>query len=129
MFCKFKFFPDMATFAKTKLSGSTNGKQILVTVTTNGTAQTIHTAVASTGTNTWDEVWLYAYNDNATVVVLTLLWGGTNEPDNVLRVSLAGQSGRLLVCDGMILQNSLIIKAYASVASKVTIDGFVNSIT
>lgn len=119
----------MATFAKSKLSGCTNGKQILITAITNGTAQTIHTAVASTGANTWDEVWLYAYNDNTTVVTLTILWGGTTEPDNAIRVTLAGQSGRLLVCDGMVLQNSLVVKAYASVASKVTIDGFVNSIT
>lgn len=119
----------MATFAKTKLSGSTNGQQILVTAITNGTAQTIHTAVASTGANTWDEVWLYAYNDNVTAVLLTILWGGTSEPANAIRVTLAGQSGRLLICDGMILQNSLLVKAYASVASKVTIDGFVNSIS
>jgi hypothetical protein len=119
----------MATFAKTKLSGSTSGKQILITATTNGAAQTIHTAVASTGANTWDEVWLYAYNDNSTVVILTFLWGGTTEPDNAIRVTLAGQSGRLLICDGMVLQNSLVIKAYASVASKVTVDGFVNSIS
>jgi hypothetical protein len=119
----------MATFAKSKLSGSTNGLQIKVTATTNGTAQTIHTATASAGANTWDEVWLYAYNDNVTAVMLTILWGGTGEPDNVIRVTLAGQSGRLLICDGMILQNSLIIKAYAAVANKVVIDGFVNSIS
>ena len=117
----------MATFTKNKLSGSTNGKQILVVHTTNGTADTVHTAVA--GTSSWDEVWLYAYNENSIAVVLTILWGGTTEPDNVIRVTLAGQSGRLLVCDGMILQNGLVIKAYASIASKVLVDGFVNSIT
>jgi hypothetical protein len=119
----------MATFAKTKLSGSTSGKQILVTATTNGAAQTVHTAVASTGANTWDEVWIYVYNDNSTAVVLSLLWGGTTEPDNVIRATVAGQSGRYLLVDGMVLQNSLVIKAYASVASKILIDGFVNSIS
>lgn len=119
----------MSTFAKAKLSGCTSGKQILITATTGGGAQIIHTAVASTGANTWDEVWLYAYNDNTTAVLLTILWGGTTEPDNAIRVTLAGQSGRLLICDGMILQNSLVIKAYAAVASKVTIDGFVNNIS
>lgn len=116
-------------FLKSKLSGSTSGKQILITATSGGGAQTIHTAVASTGANTWDEIWLYAYNDNITSVKLTILWGGTTEPDNAIRITLAPQTGRTLICDGMVLQNSLIVKAYASVASEVTIDGFVNNIT
>jgi hypothetical protein len=116
----------MATFSKKFLSGSTNGKQILVSATTNGGANTIHTAVS--GTSSADEVWLYAYNDNTTAVQLTFLWGGTTEPDNAIRITLTPQTGRTLICDGMILQNSLVVKAYASVASKVTIDGFVNSI-
>jgi hypothetical protein len=119
----------MATFTKSKLSGSTNGKQILITAITNGTAQTIHTAVASSGANTWDEVWLYIYNDNVTAILVTILWGGTTEPDNAIRITVPGQTGRILLCDGMILQNSLVVKAYAAVASKVLIDGFVNNIT
>jgi hypothetical protein len=116
----------MATFTKQKLSGSTNGKQILVVHTTNGAADTIHTAVS--GTSAYDEVWLYAYNDNPTSVQLTFLWGGTTEPDNAIRLTLAPRTGRTLIIDGMILQNSLVIKAYASVASVVTVDGFVNNI-
>ena len=116
----------MSTFTKNPLSASTNGKQILVVHTTNGTADTIHTATA--GTTNWDEVWLYVYNDSALAVTINILWGGTTEPDNVIRALVAGQSGRYLLCDGMILQNGLIIKAYASVASKILIDGFVNHI-
>src|SRR5579862_9187211 len=116
----------MSTFTKKALSGSTNGKQILITVTTNGTAQTIHTAVA--GTTSFDEIWLYLYNDNITAVLVTILWGGSVEPDNAIRVTVAPQTGRILLCDGMLLQNGLVIKAYASVASKVLIDGFVNNI-
>lgn len=117
----------MATFTKAALSGSTNGKQILVTAITSGTAQTIHTAVS--GTSSFDEVWLYVYNDNTTAVIINILWGGTTEPDNVIRGNVAPQSGRFLLCDGMVLQNGLLIKAYASVASKILIDGFVNKIT
>ena len=117
----------MAAFGKQILSRSTNGKQILVTAITNGTAQTIHTAVS--GTASQDEGWIYVYNDNTTSVVINLLWGGTTEPDNVIRATVAGQSGRYLLVDGMLLQNSLVIKAYASVASKILIDGFVNNIS
>jgi hypothetical protein len=116
----------MATFTKQKFSGSTNGKQILVTVTTNGTAQTIHTSVA--GTSSFDEVWLYAYNNGTTPILLTLLWGGTTEPDNAIKIYIPAQSGRIEICDGMLLQNSLIVKAYAATGSVILIDGFVNNI-
>jgi hypothetical protein len=116
----------MATFTKALLSGSTNGKQIKVSAITNGTANTVHTAVA--GTSAWDEVWLYAYNDDTSSRILTLLWGGTTEPDNAMRVTLNPRSGRLLVVDGALLQNSLVIKAYADVTNVVLIDGFVNNI-
>lgn len=117
----------MATFAKQALSASTNGKQIKVTATTNGTANTIHTAVS--GTASFDEVWLYAYNESTAAVLLTILFGGVSEPDNVIRALIPPQAGRTLVCDGMILQNSLIIKAYAGSANLIMIDGFVNNIS
>lgn len=116
----------MATFTKQALSGSTNGKQILVTVTTVGAAQTIHTAVA--GTSSFDEIWLYAYNDATVPETLTILWGGVSEPADHIVITLQAQAGRVLVVDGKILQNTLIVKAYASIASKITIDGFVNNI-
>lgn len=117
----------MATFSKALLSGSTNGKQIKVTGTSVGGAVTIHTAVA--GTSAWDEIWLYAFNSDSTARLLTILWGGTTEPDNDIQVVVQPQSGRLLVCDGMLLQNSLIVKAYAATANVIMIDGFVNAIT
>jgi hypothetical protein len=116
----------MATFTKKLLSGSTNGKQIKVVGTASGSATTIHTAVAGTGS--FDEVWIYAYNGNGTAVVLTLLFGGTTEPDNQIRATLSPQSGRVLLCDGMLLQNGLVISAYCNVANEVEIDGFVNNI-
>jgi len=117
----------MATFAKQLLSGSTNGKQIKVSATTNGGANTIHTAVS--GTSSLDEVWIYAFNSNSTSVDLNLLWGGTTEPDNQIKISIPAVSGRALVIDGMLLQNSLVIKAYASVANVIILDGFVNNIS
>jgi len=116
----------MATYTKKLLSGSTNGKQILITATTNGSAQTIHTAVA--GTSSLDEVFIYAYNDSSSIVNLVLLWGGTTEPDNKDLIPIPSQSGRTLVVDGALLQNGLLIKAYASVASVIVLDGFVNNI-
>lgn len=116
----------MATYTKKFLSGSTNGQQIKVVHTTNGTADTIHTAVS--GTSSIDEIWIYAYNDDTVQRNLILLWGGTTEPDNKMEFPIPSQGGRLLCVDGAILQNSLVVKAYASAANVIIIDGFVNNI-
>jgi hypothetical protein len=116
----------MATYTKKLLSGSTNGQQIKVVHTTNGTADTIHTAVA--GTSSLDEIWIYAYNDDTVPRNLVILFGGTTEPDNKVLTSVPAQSGRLLVLDGALLQNGLVVKAYASAANVIILDGFVNNI-
>ncbi len=113
-------------FTKTILSGSTNGKQIKV-VATASSGTTIHTAVS--GTSSMDEVWLYAYNSHSADVVLTIQWGGTTSPDNDIKINIPFQQGRFLVCDGMILNNSNVIRAYAGTANVIMIDGFVNRIT
>jgi len=116
----------MATYNKALLSGSTQGKQIKVTSTTSGAADTVHTAVA--GTTDLDEIWLYVYNADTVTRTLTLLWGGTTAPDNVIKTGVPAQSGRLLVVDGMLLQNGLVVKAYADAANVLILDGFVNQI-
>lgn len=118
----------MATAVKRKLSGSTDGRGIKVVATaTAGT--TIHTAVAGTTAGTYDEVWLYAYNSDASTVTLTVEYGGTTAPDDNIVVSVASKSGLMLVAPGLILQNSDVVKAFASAANVVVIFGFVNSIT
>lgn len=116
----------MATFAKMVLSGSTNGKGIKVAATsTPGT--TIHTAVS--GTSSWDEIWIYAFNSNSVVEMLTLQWGGVSSPDDDIVVALQPGQGLMLIIPGMVLQNSLALKAFATDANMVIIHGFVNRIT
>jgi hypothetical protein len=116
----------MATYTKKLLSGSTNGKQIKVTATTNGTAITVHTAVA--GTASFDEIWLYAYNEDTVARQITILFGGVTEPDNAIRAQVLPKQGRLILMDGVLLQNSLVVKAYADAANVINLDGFVNQI-
>ena len=72
----------MATYTKAILSGSTDGKQILVTATTSS-GTTIHTAVS--GTTNIDEVWLYATNNDTASVNLTILWGGSTSPNDYIQ--------------------------------------------
>ena len=114
----------MATYAKLKLSGSTDGKGIKVVATaTAGT--TIHTAHATD----LDEIWLYAVNSQAASVKLTLEWGQADAPDGNIEMTIPGESGLYLVVSGLLLTNSLVVKAFAATANVVIIHGFVNRIT
>lgn len=116
----------MATYGKQLLSGGTNGKNIKV-VATASAGTTIHTAVS--GTSNLDEVWLYAMNTDSADRKLTLEYGGTTSPDDLVEVTIATEAGWTLVCPGLLLQNGLVVKAFAAAANVVVINGFVNRIT
>lgn len=118
----------MATIVKRKLSGSTDGKAIKV-VQTATAGDTIHTAVAGTTAGTFDEIWLWAYNGHTAAVTLTIEFGGATVPDQNIVVDVPFKSGLIPIVPGLILQNGMVVKAFASVANVVTIGGFVNSIT
>ena len=118
----------MATAVKRKLSGSTDGRGIKV-VATASAGTTIHTAVAGTTAGTFDEVWLYAYNSDTVDRLLTIEYGGTTAPDDNIKVTIAAQSGLVLVTPGLILQNGDVVKAFAAAANVVVIFGYVNAIT
>ncbi len=112
-------------FTKSLLSGSTNGKGVkIVATSTPGT--TIHTAVS--GTSSLDEIWLYAYNGHTANVTLTIEWGGVAVPDDNIVIDIPYKQGKFLVMDGGLLQNSLVVKCFASVTNVVVITGFVNAI-
>lgn len=118
----------MPTVVKRKLSGSTDGKPIKVVPTaTAGT--TIHTAVSGTVAGTFDEIYLYAYNGHTAAVTLTIEFGGATVPDQNIILTLPPKEGLTLVVPGLILQNGMVVAAFASVANVITISGWVNSIT
>ena len=116
----------MATYGKQLLSGGTTGKNIKV-VATSSAGTTIHTAVS--GTSNMDEVWLYACNTDSTDRKLTIEYGGTSSPDDLTEVTIAAEAGWVLVCPGLLLQNSLVVKAFAAAANVVIVNGYVNRIT
>lgn len=114
----------MADFSKLKFSGSTDGKQIKVAATsTAGTL--IHTAHATA----LDELWVWAVNSDTAPRKLTMEWGGVASPDDLIEVTIPPESGYLLVVPGMILTNSLVVRAFAATANVVMINGYVNRIT
>ncbi len=119
----------MATFSKIVLSGSTDGRAIKVAATaTAGT--TVHTA-SSTST-VFDEVWLYAQNTDTTARKLTIEWGGTSSPDDLIEITIPAESGLTLVVPGLVLKGNstpLVVRAFAATANVVNIHGYVNRIS
>jgi len=114
----------MATFSKQLLSGSTNGKQIKVAATaTAGT--TIHTAHATA----LDEIWIYAVNSSASSVKLTIEYGEATAPDGNIEVTVLPEAGLVTIIPGLILTNSLVVKAFAGTANVIMLSGYVNRIT
>ena len=119
----------MATFTKQKLSGSTDGKAIKVTGTGTGSTVTVHTAVAGTTAGVFDEIWVYANNTSSSAVKLTLEWGTATAADGNIELTIAAESGLVLVVPGLILQNSMVVKAFAATADVILLTGYVNAIT
>ncbi|MFL0773158.1 MAG: hypothetical protein AB8A39_00160 [Prochlorococcus sp.] len=119
----------MATFTKTKLSGSTDGRAIKVAATATA-GDTIHTG-SSTAT-TYDEIWIYAQNTSASDVKLTLEWGGTTAPDDLIELTITAEAGLTLVAPGLLIKGNaspLIVKAFAATTNVITLHGYVNQIT
>ena len=117
----------MATYSRTLLSGSTNGKPIPVVATaTAGT--TIHTAV--TGTTSFDEVYLWVSNVTASAATLTIEWGGVTDPGNhsVKGLSIPANSPPIPIMTGQVLNNGLVIGAFSGTGSALNITGYVNRI-
>lgn len=117
----------MTTFAKTILSGSTDGKAISVAATSSpGT--TIHTG-SSTAADL-HEVWLYATNYGTASATLSVQWGGTASADEI-EIVLAPLSGLQVIAPGILIKGNaspLVVKAYATTANIVSIHGYVNTI-
>lgn len=116
----------MATFSKEILSGSSNGRGILITATaSSGTL--IHTAVS--GTSDKDEIWLYCVNTSSSGVKLTIEWGETTAPDGNIEQTIPAESGLFSVIPGLVLQNSLVVRAFAGTGSVLVMHGYVHRIT
>ena len=119
----------MATAVKRKLSGAPAGNRGIKVVATGTAGTTIHTAVAGTTAGTFDEIWLWAYNSDTVDRLLTIEFGGATAPDDHIKSTISPQSGLELVVPGLILQNGVVVAAFAAAANVVTIQGFVNAIT
>ena len=114
----------MATLTKIPLSASTHGRGVLVASNAIGTGTTIHAAQATTTDGLGDEVVLYAYNSNTTTETLVIGFGGTADPGDLQKFDIPpGQT--IPVISGLLLRNSLVVKAASTTANKVSLFGYV----
>lgn len=115
----------MASYIKINLSASTDGQGIDVTGITPSGGNTIHTAVTGAA-DSWDEVWIYAYNQATAAREIGLQLGVTTAGSRIRTTLTGGPGGLVLIAPGLIIRNSKVIKAYVTVASAVALFGYVN---
>ena len=113
----------MATYSKVKLSGAADGLNNKIAATSSA-GDTVHTAHATA----LDEVWLYACNTSTSDVKLTVEWGATSDDERLTEVTIGAEAGWVLVIPGMLLTNSLVVKAFAATTNVINVNGYVNRI-
>lgn len=112
-------------YTKQKLSGSIDGRQIkIAAIATPGTL--IHTAVA--GSVSMDEVWLYVTNNHTATLALTIQFGGTTSPDDLIQMSIPAKTGLYLIVPGFILNNGSVVRAFAETTNLLCVSGWANRI-
>lgn len=113
------------SYTREPLSGSTHGRGIKVTGTGTGSSVTVHTGQAST--TLVDVVTIYAMNSDTVGRRLTLEWGGTTDPDDLIELTIpGGDSGLVPVVIDLPIRNSLAVKAFAETANVIVLFGFAN---
>ena len=118
----------MATFTKAKLTGGTDGRGIKV-VATSTPGTTVHTAATALQTDdNFDEVYLWAVNSDTTDRKLTIEFGGTTSPDDLIEVMVPAESGLIAIVPGIPVQGSVVVRAFCATANVVMIHGFVNKV-
>lgn len=118
----------MATISRIKLSGSTDGRGIVVASNTSA-GTTIHTGPSVA--DDYEEIWMWASNFNTSAETLTLEWGGTTEAGDHFK-TIIQPNETVLVAPGWIIKGNastaLIVKAFSTTANKVNIVGHCNLI-
>jgi hypothetical protein len=114
----------MATYSRTILSQSTNGRGIEIgTSTTSGGTQ-LH--VSQSSSDGLDEIWLYATQHGTTTgVILTISFSSVGITSNVT-YNMKPAEGCVLVIPGHPLNKSREARAHATVANEISVHGWVN---
>lgn len=117
----------MATYSRQLLSGSTNGKPIKIAATASpGTI--VHTAVS--GTTSFDEIYVWLTNLDASARTVTIEFGGTTNPDDLIArdLTLPANSPPVPILTGQVLNGGLVLRIFASFTNVILASGYVNRI-
>lgn len=116
---------DYRDYRKRQLSASDKGRGIKVGAT--GSPGTlIHTALDNVAANDWDEITLRAINTSGSAVKLSIQWGGTTDPDDLIEISIPAESGLVDIVLGHVLNDGAEVRAFAATADVIVLHGFVN---
>lgn len=119
----------MGSIAKLPLSGSSQGKPILIAATAS-TGTTVH----ATGTSSTiiDEVWLYCTNNDTISRNITIEFGATGT-GNQITASIPAKSGLSILVTGLVLTGTgsvaSTITAFSNVTNVISISGYINRLT
>ncbi len=107
-------------------SAATNGATMTVNTTSAISPMTVHTA--GPGIYNWDDVWIWAANTDTVSRTISLYFGAHSSiGDQVVgNYDLPPGGAPVLICPGLFIQNSGVIEAYASIADKINLTGYVN---
>src|SRR5713226_1571829 len=103
------------TLSKIPLSGSTHGRGIKVVATVIGSGTTIHTATSGATDGLGDEVVIYCFNSDSVNRTLTIGFGGTTSPDDLIK-AVVPPGEYDMVLPGLLLRNSLVVLAAGDAA-------------
>lgn len=109
------------TYQRHPLSASTNYLPIPVAATSDVSPTLIHTASASDV----DEIWLDVYNYALESVQLTMMLGGS-EAHKKLALLVPSGRGLISVIKGLNFTGSVLLEAYASDSTSLSLVGYVN---
>lgn len=117
----------MASFERLFLSNSQNGKPINI-IATGSPGTLIHQTIVAITSQ--DEVYLWVSNNTSGAATLTVEWGGTTDPDDLLckDTSIGANSAPAVVISGATINSALLIRAYSDTANALNILGYVNRI-
>lgn len=113
----------MANFTKEPLSENATGSGILII-----NSSTPGTLIHEVAGGVTDEVWLYATNNDASSINLTIEFGDTTTTNNI-KQAIPATSGLTIIVPGLILLEGQTVSAFAATLSKISIFGYVNRIS
>ena len=114
----------MATYSRALFSGSTNGRPVSLSLSTNTTT----VCTVGTSTSAFSEIYLWANNITANPVTMTLQFGTATSDRICQDLSIPANSPPIPIVTGQNVNGGVSLSGYASAASAINVQGYINLI-